>query len=194
MPGRPELLSRKGYLVLRSLLRDPKLSLLRRYVMLRAKRGTLASGDGQLDSTPAAYGDVFVDGLLSDLLPSIEKASGLELFPTYSYLRVYKCGDRLRRHRDRPECEISVSIPIGYEPNRPWPLWIGGLRETASVSLECGDALLYRGVDCAHWRDPFSGDRCIQVMLHYVDRHGSNAGRRFDRRSGLGSIPGRSRR
>ena len=32
--------------------------------------------------------------------------TGLELIPTYSYSRAYKKGDILRRHKDRPSCEI----------------------------------------------------------------------------------------
>jgi hypothetical protein len=150
-------------------------------------------GDGQVAGTPAAYGDFFMDGLLNDLLPSIATASGLELFPTYSYFRVYKRGDVLRKHRDRPACEISVTLSLGYEPNRPWPIWIEGPRGNASVELARGDALLYRGLECTHWRDAFPGDRCAQVFLHYVDRNGPHAEWRFDKRPRLGSAPLRAR-
>jgi hypothetical protein len=179
-------LSRDGYVVVRSLLEEPRLSLLRRYAVLRARKGTMQAGDGQVIDTPAAYGDLFMDGLLEDLLPRIERASGLRLFPTYSYFRVYKRGDVLARHRDRAACEISVTLALGYEPARPWPLWIEGTRGAASVRLAPGDALLYRGIERAHWRDAFAGNRCVQVFLHYVDRDGPNAGWRFDKRPALG--------
>jgi hypothetical protein len=189
MPKRSETWSRDGYVVLRSLVRSPRLTLLRRYAMLRARSGAMDHGDGQVDRSPAAYGDLLMDGLLDDLRPRIEKACGSKLFPTYSYFRVYKRGAVLAKHRDRPACEVSVSLSLGCEPNRAWPLWIEGLRGTAFVTLARGDALLYRGIECAHWREPFAGDRCVQVFLHYVDQNGPHAEWRFDKRPNLGTMP-----
>jgi hypothetical protein len=193
MPGSPEVLAREGYVVIRSLVRNPELSQLRRYVLLRAGNGTMSVGDGQVADTPAAYGDWLLDGVLADLLPRIEKACGLALFPTYSYFRVYKRGDVLEKHHDRPACEISVTLALGHEPSRPWPLWIEGLRGTGRVSLASGDALLYRGIECPHWREPFSGTRCVQTFLHYVDQNGPHAEWRFDKRPHLGALPRRRR-
>ena len=184
----PERLSREGYVVLRSLLKNPQLSLLCRYVMLRSRNGSMAVGDGQVPGTPAAYGDWLMDGVLDDLRPRIEKASGLDLFPTYSYFRVYKQGDVLEKHRDRPACEISVTLALGYEPSRPWPIWIDGLREKAKVTLAAGDAIVYRGTDCTHWREAYSGRRCAQTFLHYVDQSGPHAAWRFDKRPRLGAL------
>ncbi len=189
----PESLRRDGYVVLRSPVARPRVSLLRRYAILRAGRGTMDVGDGQVLGTPAAYGDFLMDGLLNDLLPRIERASGLKLFPTYSYFRVYKRGDALRKHRDRPACEISATLSLGYEPDQPWPLWIQGRRGAASVLLAPGDALLYLGIECAHWRRPFHGDRCVQAFLHYVDQNGPNAEWRFDKRPSLAAPPLRGR-
>jgi len=188
MRGSADKLSREGYVVLRAFLRNPQLSLLRRYVLLRSRNGSMAAGDGQVADTPAAYGDWMMDGVLDDLRPRVEKASGLELFPTYSYFRVYKRGDVLDKHKDRPACEISVTLALGYEPDRPWPIWIEGLQRDARVTLEAGDALVYRGIDCAHWREAFAGRRCAQTFLHYVDRNGPHAAWRFDKRSSLGSL------
>jgi hypothetical protein len=39
--------------------------------------------------------------------------------------------------------------------DQPWPLWIEGPLGRAAVELGPGDALLYRGIECAHWREPF---------------------------------------
>ena len=69
-----------------------------------------------------------MDGLLNTLVPEIEGASGLRLFPTYSYFRVYKKGDTLAKHTDRPACEISVTLCLGFEEGKPWPIWIEGWR------------------------------------------------------------------
>jgi hypothetical protein len=144
--------------------------------------------DGQVRGTPAAYGDFFMDGLLGELTPIIEKATGLKLFPTYSYFRVYKRGDVLLQHTDRPACEISATLALGYDPGRPWPIWIEGANGPTAVILEEGDGLLYRG-QCRHWRDAFDGDHSAQVFLHYVDQNGPNADWRFDKRPNLALFP-----
>jgi hypothetical protein len=70
--------------------------------------GRSASGDDASD-----YGDPAFDGLLEYLRPRVQDQCGLRLLPTYSYFRMYKHGDVLRRHRDRPACEISVTLNIG---------------------------------------------------------------------------------
>ena len=36
------------------------------------------------------------------MLPVMAKETGLNLIPTYSYARIYKKGDILKRHKDRP--------------------------------------------------------------------------------------------
>lgn len=50
-----------------------------------------------------------MDGFLVDLLPRAEELSGLKLFPTYSYFRVYHRGHVLPKHTNRQACEISLS-------------------------------------------------------------------------------------
>jgi hypothetical protein len=54
----------------------------------------------------------------------MEKETGLNLIPTYSYAKsLYKNGDILKRHKDRPSCEISTTIHLGGDP---WPIFIDG--------------------------------------------------------------------
>ena len=99
-----------------------------------------------------------------------------------SYLRLYKRGDVLKRHRDRKACEISLSLNIGQRPAEPWPLCVESERESFSASLLPGDALLYRGIDLFHWREVYEGEALVQVFLHYVDRDGKHADKKFDGR------------
>jgi hypothetical protein len=141
--------------------------------------------DEQVPNTPAGYGDTAFDGLLEYLRPRVEHRSGHKLLPTYSYFRLYKRGDQLKRHRDRPACEISVSLNIGQTPSAPWPLYVEGQTVPFGASLAPGDALLYRGIDCFHWREPYLGSRLVQVFLHYVDCDGPHADQKFDRRKTL---------
>jgi len=177
-----ESFTRQKHVVLRQCLADDKLSPLYRYAR---KRATTGANDSYVPGAYSAYGDFFMDGLLLDVLPLAEQLTGAKLFPTYSYLRVYHRGNVLARHTDRPSCEISSSICLGHEAKRPWPIWIEGPEGISSVELAPGDALFYRGIQCAHWREPLTEDLVAQVFLHYVDQNGPNASWKFDKRTSL---------
>jgi hypothetical protein len=179
------LFDRDRYLVLRSWLPKRQLSFAYQYARTMAQRGLLRGGDDQLPGTPCRYGDWVMDGLLNDLLPEVEKETSLRLFPTYSYFRIYQPGDILKMHRDRPACEVSVSICLGYSASAPWPIWIAGPNGRAVISMEPGDALLYRGIECQHWREAFDGDHQVQLFLHYVDQNGPYAEWKYDKRSDI---------
>ncbi len=174
---------RDRYVVLPSLLKEPTLTQAYHYACAMAGTGRMRPGDGQVAGTPSAYGDFIMDGLLDKLLVEVERASGLKLFPTYSYFRVYKYGDTLVRHTDRPACEISVTLCLGFEEHKSWPILIEGPHGVFSADLQAGDALLYRGIECPHWRETFEGVRQAQVFLHYVDQNGPCAEWKFDKRT-----------
>lgn len=176
------------YVVFRPPLSGSDLSRMYRYACYATVAGAMQPGDSQVPGTPCSYGDPVMDGLLNQLLAEVERTSGLSLFPTYSYFRIYKKGDILQRHTDRPSCEISVTLCLGYDAPESWPLWIQGPRGVRSVPLKSGEALLYRGIECPHWRDEFPGNRWVQVFLHYVDQNGPNAEWKFDKRKSLASF------
>jgi hypothetical protein len=184
---------RDRYVVLPSLLKQPLLAQVYRYACKIAESGWMGTGDDQVPDTPFAYCDFIMDGLLTSLLPEIERASGLALFPTYSYFRVYKHGDTLAKHTDRSSCEISVSLCLGFDEGKSWPIFIEGPRGTSSVNLGAGDGLLYRGVECPHWREVFEGKHQAQVFFHYVDQNGPYTEWKFDKRaSATGPAPTRT--
>src|SRR5690242_13566940 len=112
-----------NYVVLRRCVSEPQLSLLYRYACHRADLGTMKLDDTSPGALSAA-GDVFMDGLLVDLLTVAESVSELKLFPTFSYFRVYHRGDVLARHTDRPACEIGLTVCLGYDAEKPWPIMI----------------------------------------------------------------------
>jgi hypothetical protein len=178
-----EAFGRQGYVLLPALLEPAVADFFWSYVHTKfACRLLSLGGDNQVPNAPCAYGDPAFDGLLEYLRPRIEKRSGLRLSPTYSYFRLYKHGDMLKRHRDRPACEVSVSLNIGQVPSDMWPLYVEGNVGPYCALLSPGDALLYRGIDVFHWREPFQGNHLVQVFLHYVDRDGPHADQKFDGR------------
>jgi len=161
-------------------------------------------GDKQVPNTYSHYADPVMETLLMKVLPRMQQETGLELIPTYSYARIYKKGDILKRHKDRPSCEISTTLNLG---GNPWPIFIDGTGadniineeqnlikpnapEGTKVLLEVGDMLVYSGCELEHWREPFEGDVCGQVFLHYNHVNGPFAEKnRFDKRPMLGIPP-----
>ena len=160
--------------------------------------------DQQVPNTYSHYADQVMETLLVKMLPIMKKETGLDLLPTYSYARLYKNGDILRRHSDRPSCEISTTLNLGGDP---WPIFIDGTGaktvideykqihkpnapEGTKVLLEVGDMLVYSGCELEHWREPFEGQVCGQVFLHYNHRNGPFAEKNlFDKRPLLGIPP-----
>lgn len=57
------------------------------------------------------------------------------------------------------------------------------------VAMKPGDAAVYRGIECPHWREPFQGELAAQVFLHYVEQNGRYAEWKFDKRRSLGAPP-----
>ena len=136
--------------------------------------------DQQIPNTYSIYGDPTFDTLLMKVLPIMKRETGLEVVPTYSYARMYKRGDELKRHKDRPSCEISTTLHLGGEP---WPIFVEG----TEVLLDIGDMLIYEGCKLEHWREPFEGKNCGQVFLHYNNVNGPNSDINiFDGREKLG--------
>lgn len=127
------------------------------------------------------YADPLMESLLNYKKDVVEKESGLELHPTYSFWRMYTYGSRLPEHTDRPSCEISVTAHIDGAANK-WPIFVDGKK----IVTEPGDAVLYLGIDLKHSRDILNEDFESQVFLHYVDANGINKDYKYDKRIMLG--------
>ena len=157
--------------------------------------------DQQVPNTYSHYSDMVMETLMMKVLPKMQQETGLQLIPTYSYARLYKKGDILKRHKDRPSCEISTTINLGGDP---WPIFIDGTGSNnlvdeyknihkpnapkgTKVLLEVGDMLVYSGCELEHWREPFEGNICGQVFRHYNHVNGPFADKnKFDGRPKLG--------
>ena len=130
--------------------------------------------DKQIPNTYSHYADIVMETLLERIKPVMEKNTRLKVLPTYSYARIYKKGDILKRHKDRPSCEISTTINLGGDS---WPIYLEPSgekgKEGLKIDLRPGDMLIYRGCELEHWRETFEGDNCGQVFLHYNDANSS---------------------
>lgn len=147
--------------------------------------------DPQCPLSESIYGDPMLDVLLEDVRPTIERATGLNLIPTYSYARKYVPGDELKPHTDREACEISATLTLGYEGDL-WPIHVSTddkvENDIGEILIEVGSMVVYRGMEINHWREPYTqGKWQCQVFLHYVDADGPHKNLKYDGRESLGT-------
>ena len=156
--------------------------------------------DEQIPETYSQYSNIAMETLMLKCQPEMEKVTGLKLYPAYTYARIYKKGDILKRHKDRFSCEISTTMNLGGDD---WPIYLepnpkkGGVKpgvgyvsdntKGVKVDLKPGDMLVYSGCELEHWREKFKGKECVQVFLHYNNRKTPGAkDNMFDKRPHLG--------
>ena len=140
-------------------------------------------GDSLVPKSFSAYALPETEELLLKLTPVVSSIVEKELFPTYSYCRIYYPGASMRPHTDRAACEISMSLSLTGDP---WPLWFM-LDKPTPVSIPKGSAVLYHGLETEHWRETYKGTGCAQVFLHWVDANGLYVDWKYDRRPGIGA-------
>jgi hypothetical protein len=183
------------FLILRKVLQNELINFIKDYFLLKRRVArTLFDtnyisqysndfgvwNDKQVPETYSHYADIVMETLLEKVTPILEKNTKIKLIPNYSYARIYKKGDVLKRHKDRFSCEISITLNLGGDP---WPIYLSpkenvgipdGKKITMmsnakgiKVDLRPGDMLIYKGRELEHWRESFKGENCIQVFLHY---------------------------
>ena len=169
--------------------------------------GAYEDPEAQIPNTYSQYANMAMETLLLKCLPKMEEVTGLKLYPAYSYARIYKKGDILKRHKDRFSCEISTTMNLAGDH---WPIYLnpdpnagyvyGKFKgehkiqdykptqdKGIKVDLKPGDMLVYSGCELEHWREKFKGKECIQVFLHYNNRKTPGAkDNMFDTRPHLG--------
>tara|TARA_R110001632_G_scaffold56225_2_gene137673 strand:- start:141 stop:656 length:516 start_codon:yes stop_codon:yes gene_type:complete len=162
------------YKLIKNFFSKEELNILEKYCYNKLDLNKDYRLDGQSFS-PAWYSDPLMTALLDTKLPLVEKESNLQLFQTYAYWRYYVFGATLKKHTDRPACEISVTACIKKYDN--WPIVVEG----TSFGLEEGDAVLYAGCDQEHERPGiYKGEGMAQVFFHYVDQNGIYKNHAYD--------------
>ena len=111
------------------------------------------------------------------LLPLAAAIVGAPIKPSYTFASLYCGGADLPVHRDRPQCEYTLSLMIDHGATRggavaPWPILLYPTedRPPEECRAEQGGGLLFRGRDIPHGRRPLPADEtCWVMLLHYVD-------------------------
>jgi len=180
-----------GYVFIKDILDKEIVALTSQYALFDQIQNFQPESLGaQIPGTHSQYADPLMESLLLKLHPVIEEHTGLALHPTYSYYRVYKSGDILKEHTDRPACEISVTVCFNFDYKElngkyDWPIWM----VDSPCVMEPGDGVIYHGCDLNHWRDKFEVPHDawhVQAFFHYVNANGPNANCQFDTRPFIG--------
>ena len=168
---------------IKNFLSKEEIEIYREYFLIRHRNNTEEFDFVQNNNGDTYfYADALTESLLMQKKNIIEKETNLSLHPTYSFFRMYTMFSDLKKHSDRPSCEISVTVMVGSSGEK-WPIFMDGV----SVELKPGDAVIYLGCDVKHWREEFLGDWHSQFFLHYVDKKGPYEKLNLDNRLYLGA-------
>ncbi|MGI9065641.1 MAG: hypothetical protein ACR2HX_04465 [Pyrinomonadaceae bacterium] len=181
-----QLFEENGYVIIKQFIPRVMCDYISENIKVLEASSYFGYGDTQVEKAFSASAPAVTETLLDVMTPVLSKAINCELYPTYSYLRIYVKGAELEKHQDRPSCEVSATLPLSYDSPEIWPLYIEADNKTTGVELEPGDALIYKGIEIPHWREAFEGERQVQVFLHYVKKNGDYSEFKFDKRPHLG--------
>ena len=172
---------RDGYLIIKNFISRESADLFCALTFKAIEDGVAFVGSGEEHPLTWNINNFYpFDPLLALFTPKMNEILGLDLIPTYYYQRTYLKGSVLKNHIDRPACQRSITINLGY--SHQYPFYIVN-RETGKYTefqAEPGDALTYMGCSQEHYRDTFEGDWYCQLFLHWVEREGTIEGLHFE--------------
>jgi alkylated DNA repair dioxygenase AlkB len=154
------------------LMPAPQREALQDYYEQLIRSGGWALGDSQV---PGRYGwqnEPIARFVHHQLAEAVGRLAGEPVRPSYCYVSAYRSGATLNRHRDREQCEFTVSLLLGESGEDPadrWPLHLDARGSERVLTQEAGDAVFFRGTEVAHWRPPLDvGHTYTSLLLHYV--------------------------
>jgi len=163
----------QGYAPVGRLIHPFHIAALRRYYRHQIRTGKLSLGDDQSPLRYKAYNDPVARFFHQQLTAAMSAFAGEPLKASYVYLASYQPGAILEKHTDREQCDFSITLCLDYSPEpssaTPWPLQLHKKSGTVKIFQAIGDALLYRGCQLPHSRDPLpQGQTSTSIFFHYV--------------------------
>jgi len=167
------LFHERGYSPLSNLIHPFHIAALRRYYRYLIRKGMIELGDGQSSLRYAVHNEPVARFFHQQILPSLSAVSGEKLKPSYVYLASYLSGAELKKHTDREQCEVSITLCLDFSPEpelaTPWPIRLDTANGTVVVHQGLGDGLAYRGTQLPHYRDVLGpGQTSTSIFFHYV--------------------------
>jgi hypothetical protein len=163
----------QGYAPVGRLIHPFHIAALRRYYRHQIRTGKLHLGDVQCSLRYNVYNDPVARFFHQQLTPAMTAFAGKPLKASYVFLACYQPGAILEKHTDREQCDFSVTLCLDYTPEprnaTPWPIHLQKQSGKVTAFQAIGDALLYRGCQLPHWRDPLpEGHTSTSIFFHYV--------------------------
>ncbi|MFZ0320546.1 MAG: hypothetical protein WAL56_15595 [Candidatus Sulfotelmatobacter sp.] len=163
----------RNYAPVGGLIHPFNLAALRRYYRCAIRRGAIRLGDEQSPRRYVAHNEPVARYFHHNIAKAIGTLAGEPIKPSYVYLASYLSGAELKRHTDRQQCELSVTLSLDFSPEpdlaTSWPIRLDTANGTATVYQALGDALLYRGTQVPHYRDVLAeGHSSTSIFFHYV--------------------------
>jgi len=167
-------LEQNNYLIIDNFISPKKASkLFNTYKTDVKQHPHLFDSDSQVPLAYSAYNYREFLNLLCEKLPVISELMEENMLPSYTYARLYTHGAELKKHLDRPSCEISLTVHLSGDT--PWDIWMTKPSgEQIAIDLKPGQAIVYVGTISEHWRNKFKGQEYMQVFLHYVRGEGEH--------------------
>ena len=163
------------YLALPGLLSGPDTALVASYYRALIEAGWMAPATNPvrwvIGNEPVGR------ALLRQFRRIVEAIVGHPLRDSYSFTAEYLPGAVLPMHIDRLQCEYTISLLLDYHPlpadaRSPWPLDVETSPEGPILQFHQapGEGILLKGRELRHGRPAvLEQDRCLVIMLHYVD-------------------------
>ena len=125
----------------------------------------------QVEGSREVYNTLSLNCINQILLEKIKEATQkTNLYSTYAFYRKYYKGQELAKHKDRPECEISITICLSTSgTDQEWPIYLEnhGQGITYKGNVKPGDGVIYKGCELSHWREPCNQKWVKQFFSHY---------------------------
>ena len=119
---------------------------------------------------PSYIFNQYLDKLKSKILEINSKIDDLTNVNTF--VREYKNNDFLKKHRDRNDISVTLSICLDSTINKEWPLCAKINTQEYCVNMDVGDGVLLFDADkTIHWRDTLicnENERILQFFLHWI--------------------------
>ncbi|HEV2398849.1 MAG TPA: hypothetical protein VGS27_18025 [Candidatus Sulfotelmatobacter sp.] len=163
----------RGYAPLCSLIHPYHVAALRRYYRHAIRKGMVQLGDDQSRLRYAVHNEPVARFFHHHITATLSAVAGQPLKPSYVYLASYLSGAELKKHKDREQCEFSITLCLDYSPEpelaTPWPIRLDTERGQVCVYQGLGDGLAYRGTQLPHYRDKLGpGQTSTSIFFHYV--------------------------
>lgn len=167
------LFHERGYAPLPGLIHPYHIAALRRYYRYAIRKGWIQLGDEQSRLRYAIHNEPVIRFFHHQITSILSAVAGESLKPSYVYLASYLSGAELKKHKDREQCEFSITLCLDYSPEpelaTPWPIRLDTAGGQVSVYQALGDGLAYRGTQLPHYRDKLGlGQTSTSIFFHYV--------------------------